>query len=111
MHIDNSSIESDKFTLRWDAPKNPRGLIKQYKIFIKFNKYAYANPPYCPQNPNEKEFNETIFDVDNRAFTYKTATPYSTYFVQIQASNGESKEGEWSANTAVTTLPGNFIML
>jgi hypothetical protein len=94
------------FTVKWNPPTKPNGVIKNYKIAIQFLNFSYFIPSTC-NNDFKKSFEEVVLADSGNNFTFQEAFPYASYMIQVGAINGEEASG-FSDKQTVTTLPGIY---
>lgn len=104
VHILTDRTTTNSFSLSWDPPQNPNGIIKSYDVYIRFREFSYYNPSHCDDS-FQKEFEEKVFVEAGNSYVFQNAFPYASYYVLVQAVNGEETSG-YSSTEISETLPG-----
>jgi Fibronectin type III domain len=96
---------SESFTVQWDPPAKPNGIIKSYKIVIQLQNISSDVPPRCWQN-SSKPTEVTIDANADHQFTFNEAQPSATYLIQMFATNSEATSDP--SDNLIQTRPGIY---
>jgi len=101
------TITATSFIIKWKEPTSPKGIIIQYHVYIKFVKFEYDNPSYCTETVTGENKTLLVEDLNKSYLSYNftSGKPFSTYTVQIRASN-KAFDGEFSSHQKYTTKAG-----
>jgi hypothetical protein len=102
--IKSDSKTSTGFTVVWDPPTKPKGVISSYRINIAFSEFNYFTPGYCPKYNRSDSGSRDADEALEYSFIH--GVPFSKYQVQVRASS--TKDGEWSETKEVVTNSSMF---
>ncbi|KAL7045157.1 hypothetical protein ACKWTF_002163 [Chironomus riparius] len=105
VEIAQGTVTSTSFTIKWKEPTSPKGIIKQYHVYIRFEKFKYDNPSYCTESVTGENKTLLVENLVHLSYTFKTGLPSSSYTVHIRASN-QAFDGDFSSSKSETTKAG-----